>query len=117
MKVIYIAGPYRGKTRWVVSQNIRRAEELAFAVAELGAMPLCPHANTANFDGELGDAFWLDGTMELLRRCDAAIFTPDWMASRGAMAEHDEALRRRIPCFFSVTELERWLVRKTTIAS
>lgn len=107
--VIYIAGPFRGANAWEVEQNIRRAEAVAFQVAQAGAMPLCPHTNTRFFDGTLTAEFWLEGTMELLRRCDAAIFTPLWMKSSGARAEHDEAGRLGLPRFYSVTELVEWL--------
>lgn len=106
MKVIYVAGPFRGKTAWEVAENVRRAERLGYEVARLGLMPLIPHANTAHFDGELTADFWLEGTMELLRRSDAVIFTPDWERSSGARAEEAEAKRLGIFRFYSIAELE-----------
>jgi hypothetical protein len=109
MKVAYIAGRFRGPNAWAVERNIRKAEELAFAVAELGVMPLCPHTNTRFFDGTLTAGFWLDGTLELMRRCDAVIFTDDWRLSTGARSEYDEAIRLGIPTFFNTEQLERWL--------
>ncbi|MCP4967400.1 MAG: DUF4406 domain-containing protein [bacterium] len=109
MKVVYIAGPFRGPTAWDVERNIRRAEELAFEVANLGAMPLCPHTNTRFFDGTLTGDFWLRGTMELLRRCDAMILTPDGENSAGASAERVEAELIRMPVFYNVLRLEAWL--------
>ncbi len=39
MKCVYIAGPFRGETSWEVEKHIRHAEELAYEVARLGAMP------------------------------------------------------------------------------
>lgn len=97
MKVIYIAGPFRGATPWDVAENVRNAERWALEVAKLGAMPLCPHANTAHFDGQCTGQFWLDGTLELLRRCDAAIFIPGWPPSAGSRGEFDECQRLGIP--------------------
>ena len=73
MKVVYIIGPFRGKSHWEVAENVRNAERLGLEVAKLGAMPLIPHKNTENFDGLLTDEFWIEGTKELLRRADAAI--------------------------------------------
>lgn len=97
MKIVYIAGPYRAKTAWGVAKNIRNAEMWGYAVAEAGAMPLIPHANSAHFDGEFTDEFWLDGTMELLRRCDGILLMPNWQESTGAKHEALEAERLDMP--------------------
>ena len=55
MKLVYIAGPFRAPTPWGIEENVRHAERHAFEIAKLGAMPVCPHANTRHFDGH-GDA-------------------------------------------------------------
>ncbi len=93
MKLAYIAGPFRAKTEWQKEQNVRRAEELALKVAALGVMPVCPHKNTQHFHGLLSDEFWLEGAMELMRRCDVIVVTDDWEKSEGARKEVDEARR------------------------
>lgn len=36
VKVVYIAGPFRAATPWLVEANVRRAEEVALAVWRLG---------------------------------------------------------------------------------
>ena len=100
MKVVYIAGPFRGKTAWEIECNVRRAEELALEVSRCGAVPLCPHTNTRFFQGEGSDVFWLAATMELLRRCDAICMTCNWHRSLGARAEFVEAERLGIPVFY-----------------
>ena len=97
MKIIYVAGPFRGPTSWDIAENIRSAERIGLLVARAGAMPLIPHANTAHFHGQCDDTFWLDGTMELLRRCDAAVFLPGWRGSSGSVAEYREAGLLGIP--------------------
>jgi hypothetical protein len=109
MRICYIAGPFRGRNSWEVEQNIRRAEDLAFKVAELGAMPLCPHTNTRFFNGTLDDKFWLEGTLELLRRCDAVLLVPGWRSSSGAIAEEAEAMRIGIPVFEKLDLLAAWV--------
>ena len=109
MHVIYIAGPFRGQTAWQVHRNVCEAEEFAFMVAEAGAMPLCPHTNTAHFDGTMNDRFWLVGTLELLRRCDAIFVTSRWVWSSGARAEMKEAIDRGMPAFQDVPALRLWL--------
>ncbi len=99
MKVVYVAGPFRGPTAWAIESNIRRAEEVGLEVARLGAMPIIPHSNTRYFHGEGEDQFWLDGTMELLRRCDAIVLCPGWERSSGSRGEKAEAERLGFPAF------------------
>ena len=110
MRIVYIAGLCTGANTWETERNIRRAETLAFAVAEAGAMPLTPHSITRLFHGTLIQ-FWYDGTMELLRRCDAVICVSGWELSRGVTAEIEEARRRGMPIFERVDELKAWLVQ------
>lgn len=97
MIIAYVAGPFRAATGWGIAENVRRAERVALAVSRAGAMPLTPHSIGANFHGEGDDKFWLDGTMELLRRCDVIVCTEDWTKSSGARAEVDEAVKLGIP--------------------
>src|SRR5574340_251291 len=85
--VVYVAGRFRGATPWDIEQNVRRAEEVALMVARAGAMPICPHANTRFFHGQLTDDFWLAGTLALLARCDAMVLVPGWEGSAGTKAE------------------------------
>lgn len=99
MITVYVAGPFRPSPIASVLENIRAAERVGEALARAGAMPLIPHANTGAFDGLTGipDQFWLDGTMELMRRCDAVVLTPDWQRSSGARAEVAEAQKLLLP--------------------
>src|ERR1044071_8445285 len=87
MIVIYVAGPFRAKNQWGIAENIRKAERYGVMVAEAGAIPLIPHANTAHFHGLQTDEFWLAGTLSLLERCDGAIFIPGWQLSSGSKGE------------------------------
>lgn len=98
MKLVYVAGPFRGKSHWDIACNIRRAEALALEVWRQGVAALCPHANTAHFQDAAPDHVWLDGDLEMLRRCDAMVLTPDWRRSSGATAEVKEAIKLGIPC-------------------
>lgn len=110
MRLVYIAGPFRGPTTWDIHRNVCRAEAAALEVARLGAMPLCPHKNTEHFQGQLSDVFWCAGTMEMLRRCDAMYVLPDSEASMGTQAEIDGARQRGIPVFLTFAELGDWLL-------
>lgn len=108
MKVVYVAGPFRGRNAWEIEENIRRAERLALEVWRLGCACLCPHTNTRFFQGAAPDALWLNGDLELLKRCDAVILTEDWERSSGARAEVDLALSRGIRVFRTIEDLRRW---------
>lgn len=114
MKVIYVAGKFTAPNSWQRARNIRAAETVGFAVAQVGAMPLIPHANTAHFDGTCSPEFWYEGTLELLRRCDAVMLVPGWEGSKGVKAEMEEATRRGMLVFERIDELERWLDHERT---
>ena len=58
---------------------------------------ICPHKNTALFDGTCSEETWLEGDLEMLRRCDALVRLPNWRASSGARREVKEAREHSIP--------------------
>lgn len=105
MQLVYIAGAYRGSSAWQTEQNIRQAELCGLEVAEMGAMPVIPHTMTRYFDGTVTHQFWLAGTLELMRRCDALLIVPGWENSAGTKAEIAEAERLRIPVFYDSSDL------------
>lgn len=111
-RLVYVAGPFRPKTahdQWEQWENIRRAAALALQVWKLGASCICPHLNTAFFEGAAPSDVWLDGDLVQLARCDAVLMTPDWQRSSGAKAEHEFAKARKIPVFYDVETLASWL--------
>ena len=103
--VVYIAGPFTASTSWGLAENIRAAERWGLEVARFGAMPLIPHSNTGNFHGLLTPEFWYQGTLELLSRCDGALFIPGWLQSKGSVAEHEWCETNGLP-FFGVGHLK-----------
>lgn len=109
MKVVYVAGPFRGPDSWAIENNIRRAETLALEVWRLGAAAVCPHTNTRFFQGAAPDNVWLDGDLAILGKCDALLMTADWERSSGARAEHDFAKERGLPVFYGLDALADWL--------
>ena len=109
MKVVYVAGPFRGVNHWEIAENIRNAERLALQVWRLGAAAICPHANTAHFQNAAPDEVWLAGDLAILQRCDALIATDDWYRSVGAIAELKYANSHHIPVFFNIESLAKWL--------
>jgi hypothetical protein len=111
MKVIYVAGPFRGETPWQVEENIRIAERTGLRVAKAGHIPLIPHTMYRFFDGSASDEFWLEGTQELLRRCDGIVMSVGWERSSGSKAELDLAMRGQKAgslAFMSIEAFEGW---------
>ena len=93
IKLVFICGPYRAKTAWKREQNVRKAEDKAAEIARAGMFPVCPHSNTRPyFESIQDDGFWLDGTLELMRRCDAIALVDGWKNSIGALTELNEGL-------------------------
>ena len=99
MKVAYTAGPYRAKTTYKIGKNIRNAEAVALELWKMGFAVICPHKNTALFDGECPDSVWLDGALELMYRSDLVVLCPGWETSHGTLIERDLAYNSKIPVF------------------
>lgn len=99
MKVVYVAGPYRGPSEWAVKCNIEAAERIAVALWQQGYAVICPHKNTAFFGGAAPDEVWLTGDLEIMRRCDLVVLVPGWRSSSGTRAEVAEAQRLSIPVY------------------
>lgn len=103
MKLIYIAGPYRTSTEYGVKCNIYQAEQAALFVWRHGGAAICPHKNTAFFGGACPDEVWLEGDLEIMRRCDGVYALEEWEQSKGAYKEVAEARRLGLPVFFRLT--------------
>lgn len=117
MKLIYIAGPYTAKTAWGIECNIHRAREVGALVAKFGAMPVIPHANTAHFDDIQPAQFFIEGTLELMKRCDGVVVLPNSDSSKGTQGEIALAKRLGIPVYeigdqpvsTELEDLENWV--------
>ena len=92
MKLAYIAGPYRAETPSGIVKNIRNAEAVAIKYWQKGYAVICPHKNTALFDGLCPDETWLDGDIEILKRCDLVVMATGWRNSAGSIYEHETAI-------------------------
>lgn len=97
MKIIYIAGAYRGD----VHRNIALAEQVAIDLAEMRIGFFCPHTHTAHFDSKTTapEVFYIALGLEMLDRCDALLLLPDWLDSEGARGERIHAVHRGMPIF------------------
>ncbi|OPZ85311.1 MAG: Fe/S biogenesis protein NfuA [bacterium ADurb.Bin429] len=96
MFVVYTAGPYRSaQGMHGVAQNIERAGSVARQLWAMGFTVICPHKNTAFFDGaDIPDEVWLAGCLQLVGRADILILLPGWEHSSGTRIERDTALAK-----------------------
>lgn len=113
MKVVYVSGKYRdSRGPWYVGKNIQRAENVAMELWKLGFAVICPHKNTAFFEGPLDDPVIMKGDCELVRRSDALVVIPGWEDSLGTKEEWQTAQEANKPIFYwelEVTALRRWM--------
>lgn len=101
MKILYTSGKYRDQRGpWYVKENIETAEKIALELWKVGFAVICPHKNTAFFEGPLEDKIILDGDCEMVARCDGLVVLPNWRTSEGTHIEANTALRARVPLFF-----------------
>jgi hypothetical protein len=106
MKVIFIAGCYRGAGDNTVFEHIMLAREWARKAWLKGWAVFCPHTNTMFMDGpDIPAQVFLDGDREILRRCDAIFMLPNWRCSMGALAERQEAVNLGLPIYEQLEEL------------
>lgn len=113
MKVIYISGHYRDKRgAYYILENILSARRAALEVWKIGGVALCPHLNTAFFDGafDISDTVWLDGDLELISRCDAVLLLSDWENSLGAVIEKEKAEDLGIPVFTTMRQVKNFIL-------
>ena len=98
MKVIYIAGKYRGD----IDANIAIARKVAIELWEMGHAVFCPHLNTQHFEVDccVPEDAYIQGDLEILKRCDGVVMLPGWRESKGATQEYYAALRAGLPVWF-----------------
>ena len=97
MKLIYIGAPYRATSTAQQQHNIAQAKILAQYHWIKGYAVICPHLNSANFDGLVEDAQFLNAYKKILLKCSEAIFHPDWKTSQGCISEMNLCSLTNIP--------------------
>lgn len=104
MKLIFIAGPYKAATRKGIKANIAHARAAAIRLWKEGYAVICPHMNTALFDGICPEETWLQGDLEILKRCDAIYLLDNWESSIGARNELQKAMEWNLEIIYEDTQ-------------
>lgn len=101
-KVIYVAGKYRGISANEVWENIAHARAEARKLWLKGWACICPHTNSLFMDGADGetDNLFMEGDLEILRRCDSIFLLNNWQESEGAMREYELAVSLGLEIFY-----------------
>lgn len=104
-KLVYVAGPYTADDDWHRMQNINRAADVTAQLWAMHVFAICPHKITAFYGGLCDEKIFIEGGLELLRRCDAVVLVWGWEKSGGTLGEIKEAIRLDIPVYGSVKDL------------
>ena len=104
MKVIYIAGAYRGETESEVQENIDCAKRAAIKLWKKGWAVICPHMNTAHMGGIMPEDTFIEAGIEMVKRCDAIFMLEGWTNSAGASKEWKAAVNHGIRVIYQVEE-------------
>lgn len=100
MLLVYTSGRYTdSRGPWFIRQNILEAEQVAADLWRLGFAVICPHKNTAMFDGIVGYETFLAGDFLMVESCHLLVMIPNWRSSKGAKLERQHALRCAVPVF------------------
>lgn len=106
VKVIYVAGKYRANSEWGLVENIRHAEAVAIKLWQQGWAVICPHKNTAFFGGLAPDIRWLEGDLEMIKRCDAICLIKGWRDSVGSVEEYHLAKKLGLKIYYETRGLD-----------
>ncbi len=110
MRLLYIAGPWRGETHREVELNINTAHTVGKVAAKRGWFPVMSHIEAANLghispDSLGDDNFYLQGAIELMLRCDAVLLCPGWEDTNEIPSLVDIAERASLPVYHSTCDL------------
>lgn len=89
MKVCYVIGPIRGRSksrirRWI---NVWRGRNVAIKLWKAGFAVVCPHLNSLTVRRHVNEDKIVDRDLEILSRCDFAVIMDRWSCSEGSRRE------------------------------
>ena len=102
--LLYVAGPYSAGHGRTVAENTYNASRVARKYWLLGYSVLCPHTVTIGCEDAIDYASALEGTLEMLKRCDGAVFMHNWQQSGGSILEHNHCRQVGKPTRYEVPD-------------
>jgi hypothetical protein len=113
VNLVYVAGPYRAETHYIVKQNIRKAEDIGVLLWAYGWVPIVPHLNTEFMNGAYGlpDWVWLKGDLAIVKACKFIVVEGMWRYSDGTIGEIECAKENNIPVLYWENERHRYFLR------
>jgi hypothetical protein len=102
MRTIYISSPYSAPSTQEVRLNVHNAARLASLCLNNGFCIINPVGNAHSVARyiNLPHDQWVAMDLELLSRCDCAIFARGWEKSQGCRREHAFALSKNIKVYY-----------------
>ena len=101
MKLIFVAGPYRGNGDNRVFENIMHARTASRKLWLDGWAVFCPHLNSLFMDGsDIEPMSFLDADLIILKHCDAIFMLKGWENSFGASGELEAAMRLKLEIIY-----------------
>ena len=110
--LVYVATPISPNgTGRSVAENIKQASDIARELWAEGYSVICPALNTAfvgdklrpfdakDFNSGIAPERFYEGDLEMVKRCDAVVLSPDWQHSVGATKEKVFAEDLHIPVY------------------
>jgi hypothetical protein len=106
ISVVYVAGPFRNKTKLGVRRNIDRAESISHRLWLYGYATISPHMNSGFMENSkgLGNVDMIKAYLDVVSRCDAVILVEGWEKSEGSLLEIDKAIEIGIPVYKTLQE-------------
>lgn len=94
--IVFISGPYTARNWFKKVLNIIRARKEAKRWWRLGYAVICPHSNTAFFDGIVPDEVFYEGCCVLVKLCNILVLLKGSSKSYGAVMEYKTAILNNI---------------------
>ena len=103
-RMVFISLPMSGIDDELVKANIERAKEAYLAITKLDISQVAflnnfedPATPPYNIQGDKRRIWYLGRALQVLSKCDEAIFGGKWKQAKGCMIEHEVCTMYKIP--------------------
>ena len=109
MKILYVAGKYRDRNKFLQLRNICRARRASNKLWKLGIPNICPHMNSAFID--FADDLLLPFYIEMAKKCDGIYVMKNFETSKGTLAEIKAMKKAKKKVFYEGASNEDTMTR------